>query len=191
MQFGNIEKTWRGREKNVLVALKRGHCTNRALHSCSFQLTVKYTTRINIEGVKVQKYIPHQANMIQYSADTKSDDSQATSTSESLNYSPHWPLNTSEHSPLNHHKPTNSVHSPLNHSKLTNSVQEIRPKLFLCPKSNQRDIMCGHKSSVKVGQAQKQAEYLDPEDGSDMLSRKLGWFSIDYTALHPRTKNFS
>lgn len=160
MQFGNIEKTWTSREKSVLVPLKRGHCTNRALQSCGFRLTVKYTTRMKIEGVKVHNYIPHQANMIQYSAHTKSDDSQQTSTSESLNYSPHWPLSTSEHSPLNHYKLSNSVHSPLNHHKLTNSVQEIRAKLFLCPKSNQRDIMWGQKSSVKVEQAQKKKQNI-------------------------------
>jgi hypothetical protein len=80
----------------------------------------------------------------------KSDDSpgygfpiQTTSTSESFNNFPHWPLNTSEHSPLNHHK-------------LTNSVQQIKTRLFLCPKSNQINLMWGQKNSVEE-QAQQEA----------------------------------
>jgi hypothetical protein len=28
--------------------------------------------------------------------------------------------------------------------------------------------------------------FLNPEDGGDMLLRKVGWLSMDYTALCPR-----
>jgi hypothetical protein len=82
------------------VPLKREHLFTNVLIdnyiSVISEFTVKDTIRINIEGVKVQKYMFHQANMIYYSVDMKSDDSpgygfpiQTTSTSESFNNFPH------------------------------------------------------------------------------------------------------
>jgi hypothetical protein len=33
--------------------------------------------------------------------------------------------------------------------------------------------------------------FFDLEDGGDMFSRNVIWFTTDYMALYPRTKNFS
>jgi hypothetical protein len=33
--------------------------------------------------------------------------------------------------------------------------------------------------------------FFDPEDGGDMFLWKVGWLSMDYTALHPRWQNSS
>jgi hypothetical protein len=42
---------------------------------------------------------------------------------------------------------------------------------------------------VKAGG--KPGLFFDPEDGSDMFIRNVGWLSTDYTALYPRRQNSS